>query len=58
MLIYVVGDPENKVVEEINNDLVVLHDWFNNNNLKVNINKTKFMIFRNKYIKINPNQNR
>ena len=39
----------------IEHDLAALADWFNANKLSLNINKTHFLIFLSKNIKINVN---
>jgi len=56
-LLYVVGNDIKEVTEAINDDLLVLQDWFSNHNLKINIKKTKFMIFKNKYVQNCTDQN-
>lgn len=48
-LLYVIGDKAEEVIKILNDDLVILLKWLDNNNMKVNISKTKAMIIRNKY---------
>ena len=48
-LIYWIGDDVTAIIDKINVELQNLHEWLQLNSLKVNINKTKFMLIKNKY---------
>lgn len=48
-LIYFVGDCVADIITTINSELKTLTEWLNKNSLKVNVNKTKFIILKSKY---------
>ena len=54
-LLFSVGENVKSVIEDLNYDLKNLYRWLTDNNLKLNINKTKFMIVKNKYLMTNTN---
>lgn len=47
-LLYVMGENIDEITQKLNNDLIHLSDWLNNNSLQLNINKTKSMVIRNR----------
>lgn len=51
-LLYMIGENVCDIVEVINSELRVLHEWFHLNSLSVNIDKTKFMIIKSRYSSI------
>lgn len=52
-LIYYIGNSVEEVVDVINRELVNIQKWLNNNSLILNVNKTHFMVVKNKYNFVN-----
>lgn len=42
------GKNYNELIENINYDIKIIHEWFNDNHLKLNIKKTKIMLIKTK----------
>lgn len=46
-----------EILRALNRDMKNLNQWLSDNNLKLNVDKTKFMIIKNKYNILNTNNN-
>jgi hypothetical protein len=57
MLLYIMGDNVDSIINNLQEELRGIQDWLSNNNLVLNIDKTKFMIIKCKYNTINRNNN-
>ena len=56
-MIYIVGDNVNDIISILNEELNIIDIWLTYNNLKLNINKTKYMIIKSKHNLVDVNNN-